>query len=748
MLFIKKHAKKVIAYVLCAITLLSLCCIAVPAASVYARPDKHIYLVMDDSGSMEAYDRYKEANYSLQTLLAMTDKTDTVDLYFLNSKTSKIGKLDLANKSNKMLEKVRVNYPDADGGTPYDVVHQAQQDLKSSVKDNSDDEYWLIVVTDGGFDTASIDCESDIVTFSKTQLKNGTYPNVLCVSINSSSFVSASKISENLKTLENADVRTSMNEAAKIISDRIEISKFNLSSDGKNISFNTPYPAKNIIIFSQETKTSITNHSSTANIKTDETYEVVNPNTNKPSSVCFVTEKSGGSIPSGPISFNFSSKLDTNNTVVLVEPAIALAAHFYNQDGTECDPQDLRIGETAKLVFTICDPATNQPIDESVINGGVKYSADINGTTYNDNEIDFTIDSEDLTIDMFAEFTDGFTLDIHKEFTDLEPVTLVSMVISDGGNFSEDLYSLDDSSYITATPYVNGAQFTADQISKSNLRIKGDNFFTSRFVIEPDTASGVFRIYPKGGIFKVFTPFTTELEVTLEPIAGDPVTERVTVELTGPRRWLPFILAILGILILIYLIVVYSYKKKFPLDLRLYSYQITEYGVPINVKTTLNKPKTLFHPGVIDPISALPHPGPFKIRLRCVSSGYGDLVLIANGNSSFVQNVKKIRMETANDPFAAVSNPFLNNPDSPANESADSGHLQFKILPSSQELSGLSPDYADKVAFGGGNVDHKYKNILIIKDGEFLQEQPYSQNFPKLQLRYVRKRTQKRNREI
>ncbi|MBQ7999824.1 MAG: hypothetical protein IJ298_01235 [Ruminococcus sp.] len=745
--FLKKIAKRLVLGVLCLSILVSICCIGTSAASIYTRPDKHIYLVMDDSGSMEGVSEH-DANYSLQTLLAMTDKTDTVDLYFLNSKSTKIGELDLTNKSNKMLENVRVNYPSAEGGTPYDVVIQAQKDLKNDVKDNSDDEYWLIVVTDGGFGSPSMDYEADLVTFSETQLKNGTYPQILCVAINNYSFISQGNRKDNLSAVEGADVITSMNEAAKIISDRIEIADTKLSSDGKSLSFTTPYPAKNIIILAQKTKTSITNYSCSTDLKTDEAYEVVNPNTNTPSTVCFVTEKSGGSIPSGKVSFDFSNSLDASNTVVLIEPAIALTAHFYNQDGNECDPQDLRVGESAKLVFTICDPSTNQPIDESTIDGGVSYSADINGTTYNDNEIDFMIDSKDLVVDMYAQFTDGFTLDIHKEFLDLEDMTLISMVVSDGGNFSEDLYSLDDSDFITITPYANGNAFTSDLINKSNLKITGDNPLTSRFEIKPNPDSGTFTIHPKGGIFKVFTPYVTELEVTLEPPIGDTVTERVTVELTGPRNWIPFILTILGILVLIYLIIVYSYKKKFPLDLRLYSYQIAEYGVPINVKTTTCKAKTVFHPGVIDLASALPHFGPFKIRLSSVSSSYGDLILIANGNTAFVQNVKKISVDNPNDANAPVANPLLGNTTGQYGAVEAPGHLQYKILPASQEIDGLSVDYADQVAFGGGAVNHKYKNILIIKDGEFLQEQPYSPNYPKLQLRYVRKRTQKKNREI
>ncbi len=705
------------------------------AASVFARPQKHIYLVMDDSGSMIGECEF-DANYALQTLIAMTDKTDTINLYFLNAKSKIDGKVDMSNKSNKLLENIKVKYPEADGSTPFSAVTDAQADIKKAVTQDDDGEYWLIVITDGGFSYPIMDYEQNLADFAKTQLKNGKYPNLLCVSINSSGMIlkDENKNLPNLYTLEGSDVITSMNQAAAIISNRIEIKEENAtySNGNKTVEFNVPYPAKNIIIFTQNTKTSITSHTSASNLNTKENYNVSRPiktSTLDTSTVCFITENSGNSIASGKVSFSFDRPINPQNTVILVEPAIGLYAQFYNQDGTACDPSELKVGETAKLVYTICDPTTKQQIDESTIDGGVKYRVNINGKDYNSNNIEFTVDSDTLTIDMFADFTDGFTLDIHEEYKDLKDLRILTLTLSDGGSFSQDINQLDGSKFITATPTYNGEKLTADEIKASNLTIKGDNPITGRFKIEKDESNGTYKITPKGGIIKLFTPIDLKVEVVFTSDRNEVITETLNVNLPGDRNVIGLIIALLCIAALIYLIVIYSIKPKFPLDLRLYSYRIVDYKSPVNIKNTLCKPKTLFHPGVIDFVSALPWKHPFRIRLSAVDPAYGNMMLIASNGSAFVQNV----------PTASVPNPI--------NPMRSSEEPLYKVIDSKQNRASLR-GFADKNQLTNESLNSKYGPVLIIKESEFLQEQKYSKGVPKKLLRYVRKRTQKANGEL
>jgi len=74
---------KCINIILVFIMLFSMLCVTSEAASVFENRKKSIYLVLDDSGSMGGVPTF-DANYSLQTLVAMTDKNDSLKLYFLN----------------------------------------------------------------------------------------------------------------------------------------------------------------------------------------------------------------------------------------------------------------------------------------------------------------------------------------------------------------------------------------------------------------------------------------------------------------------------------------------------------------------------------------------------------------------------------------------------------------------------------------------------------------------------------------
>ena len=621
-------AKRVLVCVLCFAFLLSLSGVYASAASVYVRPQKHIYLVLDDSGSMSGEPEY-DANYALQTLVAMTDKTDTINIYFLNNSSKIDGQLDLLNKSDALINTVKVEYPESTGSTPYSAVSKAQKDLKNKVSADDEGEYWLIVVTDGGFTYPAMDYGQDLADFAATQLKNGKYPQVMTVSINGFSVISGdARNADNVFCIENNDVIPSMNEAARAISNRVEITDYTLSADGTTLDFTTPYPASNIIVLAQNIQTTITEYTCGSKLNTTEQYTVSHPMPTPEldtSTVFFITEESGKSIMSGPITLKFNDAVYAENLVILVEPAIGLMARYYDQDGSECDPGDLMVGENAKVVFTICDPATQQPIDENSLEGDVVYSVDINGQHYEGSEVEFKIDAEDITIDMFAEFSDGFVLDIHNTYHDLKEFRIVSMTLSEGGKFTRDINTLSDADVVTATVRVNGSPMKADEFTASTFEIRGGSLFTSRFEVTADANTSTYTIQPKGGLFKVVTPQTVEVDVVFSTPKGEVVTERLIIELTGPRNWLPLIIGILGLALLIYLIWVYSVKPKFPLDLKLQTHFITDGKPAIPICTE----KSLFSHGVLDWKSAMPFPGPFVINLSAVDGSYGGLKLEA-----------------------------------------------------------------------------------------------------------------------
>lgn len=752
-----QYFKKSVAVFVCMMLLFSFCAICASAADVYKRPQKHIYLVLDDSGSMED-DREYDSNYALQVMVAMMDKTDTMTVYFLNDQSALSGSVDLKNKSNSMLENIKVKYPKASGGTPYDAVMQAKKDLRNAVAADDDSEYWLIVVTDGGFDSSSMNYEEDIVNFAKgvnakgkeEHLKNGKLPNVMCVSINCYSFVSEQnyKNLSNLHVIENMDVIPSMTAAAQAISGRVEIKDVTYSSDGKSLSFKIPYPAKNIIIFTQNTETETVSYTSNEELNISENYHVARPVPKKslhnPSTVSFITEKNGKSIKAGYVSFEMSKEIVPENTVVFIEPSIGLRAEFYNQDGDKCDPTDLKIGETAEVRYSLWDPDSDTVILDSMMNGKVDYTVEINGDVQAENTqksdpangvhvVDFVVSDSTLELDVTAKFPDLFILNVEKKYTGITQQILPDLTLSNGGNFSADVNSLDDTYFVTATPSYNGRILTEGEMKGATLTIKGGNFFTSRFKIEKDEAAGEFRIFPKGGLFKVITPVNSEVDVIFVSERSEQVTAKLNVELTGERNWWPFIITLLIIALIIYLIVVYSIKPKFPLDLMLISYKVTDPKKPVDIKHNQNKPKTLFTPGVLDFCSLLPWVHPVKIRLSAVNSSYGDIKLVAMGNgNALVAGVSKLQ-------------PKENDAGIPLKRSKKKSDPEYWIIDERQDLKSKL-GFASNDGLKGGNsvplkIIKKYGDVLILKDGKFMRQNMRSTGSPKKQLRYIRRKT-------
>lgn len=543
---------------------------SVNAASIYKREKKNIYLVMDDSGSMGGSPT-NDANYSLQTMLAMTDKNDTVNLYFLNDNSKLGGDMDMSNKSNAMLENVRKKYPRASGGTPYGIVEVAQQDLRDAAYQGDETDHWLIVLTDGSFDEddtvgPNSYTATDLVNFSEEVLANGTHPNVLFISIGGYSCLPSTS-NPTLHYIEEFDIKEAMNQAVRLISGRVEVAG-SYSQDKTQVTFKVPYPAKNIVVFTQNIKTQITDVVAASELDVSENYTVTYPENNaklKDSTVCFIPEKNGSSISMGDVTLTFDKALKPGDTTILIEPAIALVAHYYNQDGQEVDPLDLSVGEKAKLTYSLCDSETKQPLDPAVLGGGVTYSAEIDGQTYqNTDQIDFEVTGDTLDVKIFATLPDGYELDIYGKYMGLQKKRFINFSLANGGRFSADYDQLKNAPGVDANVMINGRPLTEEQFKDFSIRIKGENGFISNFSVEKDTVNGKFVIHPKKGWISVLTPKAKTYTVVLTDKEGGTYTANMTVEIPGRRPWIEILIFLAILALVIYFIVVFATKKYFP----------------------------------------------------------------------------------------------------------------------------------------------------------------------------------------
>ncbi len=589
--------KKIVSLISALIVLLSILTAAIPtasAASVYVRPKKTVYLVMDDSGSMGGKSQ-NDANYALQTFLSVLDKDEQVVVYFLNQKKA-VGDIDISQKSNKLIENVRVKYPDSTGSTPFRVVREAAEDLRKASSKDPSREYWLVVIADGAFDSGS-NHKNYMKKFTKTPLKSGEYPKFLYVGIGGGGGAfTVPKGAENRFFLaDSSDIIEAMNEAVLHITNRYEIKAKN--KDKKTLTFNLPYPARNIVVLAQTYKTKIASYKSASDLNIGEIYRIKYPVDNpslQHSTVGYITEKNGSSIKSGTVSLTFDHNIDASKTIVMVEPAIGIKAVYFGEGNQAISPQDMQVGGNVTVEMTLCDSETDEKLPSDTAFGKVNQYITVNGTKYDGATVSFVVPAKDLDISLVAEFSDGFVLDISEKVTGLVAKRDVSLFISDSGYFEADIKDLGKANGIVVTPLVNGANLTPEDMSKSTLTISGGSLFKNRFDIVPDETSGTYTIHPRAGLFKIFTPTDEQnFEITFNDGVEKTVSDTITVKITGRRPYPEIVILLLIILLIIYLIYVEATRIRFPRGAYVKYYTVTKKGKPdtsLSERIYLNRP--------------------------------------------------------------------------------------------------------------------------------------------------------------
>ncbi|GAB6417475.1 vWA domain-containing protein [Bacillus cereus] len=119
--------------------------------------ERVVSLVYDDSGSMRNNDRWKYANYALQSLVALLDEKDKFS-YVPMSKPNNPLNISLT-KDKRQTEIEGIGAWKTYLNTPFSAVETAMQSIKKEADIDGKREFWLIVLTDGAFN----DLEKDKV---------------------------------------------------------------------------------------------------------------------------------------------------------------------------------------------------------------------------------------------------------------------------------------------------------------------------------------------------------------------------------------------------------------------------------------------------------------------------------------------------------------------------------------------------------------------------------------------------------
>lgn len=134
---------------LCMMLLCLMLCTCAHAATTQQK--KIVYVVLDDSTSMDHEGRWARANYATQVLAGLMNQGDELKVYYLKySARNGPQSVDLSAQGiQKALQKIGNMV--TIGSTPFSTVQQAQQALNARTPEK-DAQYWLVILTDGSYD--------------------------------------------------------------------------------------------------------------------------------------------------------------------------------------------------------------------------------------------------------------------------------------------------------------------------------------------------------------------------------------------------------------------------------------------------------------------------------------------------------------------------------------------------------------------------------------------------------------------
>lgn len=237
------------------------------ADSLYTK--KIVSLVYDDSSSMTG-NRWVNANYALQNFCGMLNIGDELYVTYMSNPFQPMA-VNLSGGTIQNEVTAIKNHSEV-GATPFEAVTTAYNKLVNADNKDANTHYWLVVITDGGFNGVNSDIEfekllledKEVNNGGKTErikdfkkMPNGTNPHVVFLGIEGAPLPSLSVIDGRSTTTN--DLVEKMSLMASEVSGRVKMdsSKIKLSNDGKTVEINPGMPYLNVAVFGKNTDAEI-----------------------------------------------------------------------------------------------------------------------------------------------------------------------------------------------------------------------------------------------------------------------------------------------------------------------------------------------------------------------------------------------------------------------------------------------------------------------------------------------------------
>lgn len=547
--------------------------------TVYVR--KHVSLLYDNSGSMKMpltgtkNLKWAYGSYAAQMFAGLLNDMDTLSVTFMNSKdaagqihsslTDSIS-LPMTGDRQAQVTKLLERTGWATGNTPVTSIHDAldvliRQGLKSDAELagaelSGAEQYWLVLTTDGVFDTSEADKEAyynlpaDEVAATIEQIlddysslqvvyfalgaKNdtskykavdfGTY-STLTAYPNFTSFYAEDqdKIVDTMQTLSNR------------ISGRYAVSE-GLSADGNTVTMTISgesSPVRNIAVLAQRTNARLVSakmadgtaldivRSARVEYPQNEEYDQMDPGTLGGYSA--VVSCGAGKIPAGKVVLTFDQPVSVSDLSLMYEPAIYVSLDLQRQTadgGWEDVPYSGKLveGDTLRVQYAICEDGSDEPIDPARLPGKTLAEISCDGEAMELGEA-FTVKAGSSLLTATVSMMDGaYCVTTSRTLRGLK---FTDFQVSSSGPLTMRLNDLKENKDLSVdfTVSMDGIPATNDQLASFTLDMGG---------LEGDVT------LPGGGVVR-FTPCAPEgssgtYTVCLSCDGQNKATETVTVE--------------------------------------------------------------------------------------------------------------------------------------------------------------------------------------------------------------------------
>lgn len=591
--------KKLISKLLVFVMLITL---AVPAgmvsqaAEVQKSGARAIYVVFDNSGSMYGPGNmaWSQATYAMEVFAAMMnyDNGDQMKIFPMHDVTTDgtgaTSSITVSSISD--IAQIHNMYTPQPLGTPYTQVNTAANELAALLDSGGAAEGWLVVLTDGDFDSdlPATNLQTDLE--QKAEMRDNMYVQYLAMGSDIKTVADAKEeIGLYSQKVENSS--QVINELA-VISNRIfERNEYtSLKNDG-SLSFDIPL--SRLIVFAQGSDVSINSlkNKEGSEINLESNYEVSCSSTDGGGLTSFVTETPAKdtSLKGQVAVFSDTSAImegdytldvaGADSVKIYYEPDVRFGAGLYRGDD-QVDASTIE-GGTYSIRVGFVNQLTGEFIENTSLLGEPEYKLTVNGEEYGlggssgaYQSVEIQADGDLLEISADVTYLNNYTDHIDMSFQvctlDMEveaPKSAALKEIPDG------------SGRITVEAMRNGEPLTEEQWKNASVDVECKDSeggeFSIEWEVEPGEEVSTWTVSPRykdGDMFSTgIGPADITVSVSTE-IDGQQYgkSENISMEIKDDRNPVDYLkrywkeISICLLLLILVLGYVPPFKKRFP----------------------------------------------------------------------------------------------------------------------------------------------------------------------------------------